>query len=139
MSEHQLAVHGTILAIDDHPEVLAAISAVLGSAGYDCHCCQDMTTAMAALQHSTPELIISDVNLHGHSGLEFCDELRRQFGLGEVPVMFLSSSQGPDIIRRVHAHGGAYHLRKPFDAPVLVQLVDKVRRIPVWSGTEYSI
>jgi hypothetical protein len=44
--------------------------------------------------------------------------------------MFLSAMQSPDIIRRADSHGGTYYLRKPFDAPVFVELVEKMRRTP---------
>ncbi|MHB8901140.1 MAG: hypothetical protein ACYC6Y_20520, partial [Thermoguttaceae bacterium] len=47
-----------------------------------------------------------------------------------VPVMFLSGAQIPDIIRRSHAVGGTYYLRKPFDPGVLVELVDKALWMP---------
>jgi len=77
-----------------------------------------------------PELIISDINLHGHSGLEMCEELKSHAELSDVPVMFLSGAQIPDIIRRSHAVGGTYYLRKPFDPEVLVELVHKALYMP---------
>lgn len=126
--------HATVLAIDEHPEVLAEIAAALAQAGYGCRCARDLQSAAAAVEQSAPDVIISDVSLSGHSGLALCDELRRRFALHAVPVMFLSAAQGPDIIRRSHAHGGAYHLRKPFAAPVLVELVERVRALPHLAG-----
>jgi CheY-like chemotaxis protein len=59
-----------------------------------------------------------------------CEQLKQQTGLSDVPVMFLSGAQIPDIIRRSHAAGGTYYLRKPFDPHVLVELVDKAMWIP---------
>ncbi len=119
-----------ILAIDDHPEVLNEIARILHRVGYGCQRASDMNAAADAIQQAVPDLIIADVNLGGHSGLAFCDELKRRFDLEEVPVMFLSSLQSPDVIRRADTHGGAYYLRKPFDAPVFVELVEKTRRAP---------
>ena len=46
--------------------------------------------------------------------------------------MFLSATQIPDIIRRSHDAGGAYHVRKPFDPDVLTELVDKALWTPQW-------
>ncbi|MEX0675538.1 MAG: response regulator [Pirellulales bacterium] len=119
-----------ILAIDDHPEVLSEIARILQRVGYGCHRACDMNSAAEAVEQATPDLIIADVNLAGHSGSAFCDELKRRFDMEEVPVMFLSAMQTPDIIRRAGSHGGTYYLRKPFDAPVLVELVEKTRRTP---------
>ena len=119
-----------ILAIDDHPEVLSEIARILHRVGYGCHRACDMSSAAEAVQQAMPDLIVADVTLAGHSGTAFCDELKRRFDMEEVPVMFLSAMQTPDIIRRADSHGGTYYLRKPFDAPVFVELVEKMRRTP---------
>jgi two-component system sensor histidine kinase ChiS len=120
-----------ILAIDDHPEVLSEIARILDRVGYRCQRACDMNSAAEAVGQVTPDLIVADVTLAGHSGLAFCNELKRHFDMAEVPVMFLSAMQTPDIIRRADSHGGTYYLRKPFDAPVFVELVEKMRRTPL--------
>jgi DNA-binding response OmpR family regulator len=119
-----------ILAVDDDALVLAELTRTLSTAGYTCHCCPDAEAARVMAMSITPDLIISDINIGGHSGLELCEQLKQQAGLSEVPVMFLSGAQIPDIIRRSHAAGGTYYLRKPFDPHVLVELVDKAMWIP---------
>jgi DNA-binding NarL/FixJ family response regulator len=48
----------------------------------------------------------------------------------DVPVMFVSSTQLPDIVRRSHEAGAAYYLRKPLDPDVLVELVGKALWLP---------
>src|SRR5687768_17803684 len=58
----------------------------------------------------------------------FRSELRKIPGMDDVPVMFISSSQSPDIVRRSHEAGAAYYLRKPFDPEVLIELVNKALR-----------
>jgi CheY-like chemotaxis protein len=120
----------TILAIDDEEDVLVQIASIARQAGYACRCASDAQSACEAMQQTTPDLIISDINLAGQSGLAVCEQIKQQAGHCEVPVMFLSASQGPDIIRRADAAGGTYYLRKPFDAPVLLQLVEKARLMP---------
>jgi len=119
--------HIPVLAIDDEVEILAQISGILNEAGYCCHCATDARSACETLTRAVPELIIADVNLAGHSGAAVCEQLVEHARLGEVPILFLSASQGPDIIRRTHAARGTYYLRKPFDAGVLLQLVEKAR------------
>ena len=119
-----------ILVIDDEPEVLGEVAAVLSGAGYACHCCGTAEAALQAARSTTPDLIISDINLDGQSGLELCEEIKRADALSDVPVMFLSGAKVPDIIRRSHAVGGTYYLRKPFDPDVLMELVDKALWMP---------
>jgi CheY-like chemotaxis protein len=119
-----------VLAINDHPETLTEIARILHRVGYGCQRASDMESAAAAMQQTVPDLIVADVTLGGHSGQSFCDELKRRCDLEDVPVMYLSSTQTPDIIRRADLHGGTYYLRKPFDAPVFFELIEKTRRAP---------
>ena len=119
-----------ILVVDDESKVLDEVASVLSGAGFACRCC---TTAEAAIEEAKVnafDLIISDINLHGHSGLEMCEQIKENESLHDVPVMFLSGAQIPDIIRRSHAVGGTYYLRKPFDPEVLVELIDKALWMP---------
>jgi CheY-like chemotaxis protein len=119
-----------VLVIDDDAELLDAIAIVLNGGGYDCHCCGTAEAAMEAARSKTPDLIISDINLMGYSGLELCLRIKEDEALRDVPVMFLSGAQLPDIIRRSHAVGGTYYLRKPFDPDVLLELISKALWMP---------
>ena len=119
-----------ILVVDDEPVVLGEVSAVLSAAGFTCHCCTNSESALASASKNPPDLIISDINLGGESGLEMCEQIRDEIVLRDVPVMFLSGAQIPDIIRRSHAAGGTYYLRKPADPEVLLELVQKALWMP---------
>jgi CheY-like chemotaxis protein len=121
----------TILLIDDEAEILESLKSVLTVAGYACHGANDAESAAQVVRVVTPDLIISDINLAGQSGLNLCERLKQEEdGLTDVPVMFLSGAQIPDVIRRSHAAGGTYYLRKPFDPQVLLELVDKALWMP---------
>ncbi len=126
----QINQQAVILAIDDEPEVLASLTKVLTDAGYTCHAATNPVSAAELAGKIVPDLIISDINLAGISGLELCQRLKREVGLLDVPVMFLSGAQIPDVIRRAHAVGGTYYLRKPFDPQVLLELIDKALWMP---------
>lgn len=119
-----------ILVVDDEKEVLENVASVLTEAGYDCQCFDSAQSAIQFAAMHAPDMILSDINLGGHSGLEMCERIKEDETLKSVPVMFLSGVQIPDIIRRSHAVGGTYYLRKPFDPGVLVELVDKAMWMP---------
>jgi DNA-binding response OmpR family regulator len=120
----------TILVVDDDPLILTGVAATLDMAGYECHCARDAEAARKAARTLSLDLIICDVHVDGASGLELCNELRREKNNRDVPVLFVSSHQAPDIIRRSHDAGGAYYLRKPFDPDVLIELVGKALWMP---------
>ncbi|NQT36590.1 MAG: response regulator [Planctomycetes bacterium] len=118
-----------VLIVDDEVKVLDEVSAAL-SASFNCRCCTTAEEAIETARTTPPDLILSDINLNGHSGLEMCERIKEDPALHDVPVMFLSGAQIPDIIRRSHAVGATYYLRKPFDTQVLLELVDKALWMP---------
>lgn len=119
-----------VLVVDNDPLTLTAVAAALHLVGYECHCARDCEAALKAARYLDLDLIICDVNLGGEIGFELIDEIRKIPDAADVPVMFVSSSQLPDIIRRSHDAGGVYYLRKPFDPDVLLELVDKALWMP---------
>lgn len=119
-----------ILAIDDEAQVLGEVAQALTNTGYGFHCCSTAQAARQLAHELRPELIISDINLGADNGLELIAEIKRDADLSDVPVIFLSGAQIPNIIQRAHAAGGTYYLRKPFDPEVLVELVEKALWMP---------
>jgi DNA-binding response OmpR family regulator len=119
-----------ILVIDADPLTLTGTAATLDSAGYDCHCAGDANAARKAARALNLDLITCDVSIDGERGLDLCQELRMESHNSDVPLLFVSGHQAPDIIRRAHDAGGAYYLRKPFDPNVLIELVGTALWMP---------
>ncbi len=119
-----------ILAIDDEAQVLGEVAQALSNTGYAYHCCSTAEAAREQAREIRPDLIISDINLGTDNGLELIEQMKRDQELADVPVIFLSGAQIPNIIRRAHAAGGTYYLRKPFDPEVLIELVEKALWMP---------
>ena len=129
MNAHNTA-KPVILVIDPDALTLTAIAASLHLSGYECFCARDGEAALKAGVAEQLDLIICDVNVDGDKGLEICKQIRELPMRSDVPVMFISAHQTPDIIRRSHDAGGTYYLRKPFDPAVLLELVDKALWMP---------
>ena len=119
-----------ILVIDPDAITLTAIAASLHLSGYECVCARDGEAAQKAAKADELDLIICDVNVDGDKGLEICEKIHSIPDRRDVPVMFISAHQTPDIIRRKHDVGGVFYLRKPFDPEVLLELVDKALWMP---------
>jgi CheY-like chemotaxis protein len=114
-----------ILLIDEEPEALQELAPILSAAGYLTQCCLSAEQALAAAKIASPDLIISNVVVHEQGGMEICEQIKSETGQTELVVMFLSSNQIPDIIRRRGPLGGSYYLRKPFDSEILLDLLEK--------------
>jgi CheY-like chemotaxis protein len=113
-----------VLVVDHDQAVQDEIAAVLGQLGVACHSCLTAEAAVQLAPLLLPDLIIADVSLQGTSGVEVCAQIKQDEALADVPVMFLSAGQIPDIIRRHDGGKGAYYLRKPLDRRVLLQLIE---------------
>ncbi|BBJ22459.1 fused DNA-binding response regulator in two-component regulatory system [Candidatus Nitrotoga sp. AM1P] len=77
--------------------------------------------ASAALQHGTPQVVISDIRMPGSSGLDFLQKIRER--IPSLPVIIMTAYS--DLESAVSAfQGGAFeYLPKPFDVDQAVALI----------------
>ncbi|MBL0038844.1 MAG: nitrogen regulation protein NR(I) [Nitrosomonadales bacterium] len=77
--------------------------------------------ALAALRHSTPQVVISDIRMPGSSGLDFLHKIRER--IPSLPVIIMTAYS--DLESAVSAfQGGAFeYLPKPFDVDQAVALI----------------
>lgn len=119
-----------ILVIDSDPLSMTGIAATLHARQYEVYCAGDCSAAVKAAESLALDLIICDTNLRGEDGISLVARLHQLPEKADVPVMYLSSAQLPDVILRTHRHGSCYHLRKPFDSNLLVDLAEKALWMP---------
>ncbi len=77
-----------ILVADDEPFYLKTTGELLRNAGYDCECVTDADAAIAALEHSSFDLILSDLNMPGNFKLELLRESRRRHA--QIPLIVIT-------------------------------------------------
>ena len=111
-----------ILLIDDEASVRELLEQLLRDAGHDVVAARDDAEALAALDHHTPDLIISDFRLaSGRDGLELAGALRaalRQTHGRHVPVIMLTGDISTDALARFAAND-IVRLSKPVRAAAL--------------------
>jgi len=119
-----------ILVIDPDPVSLIGIAATLHENRFVVHCAQDRKAALKAVQSLDLDLLVCDVDLEGASGVEAVLEINAMSRHSDVPALFLSASQMPDVVSRRFGNGSALFLRRPFSPGLLVDLVDKALWMP---------
>jgi CheY-like chemotaxis protein len=77
-----------ILLVDDEPNIRETFAALLREEGYEVSTAVHGFDALLNLRHTTPDLIISDLNMPQMSGFEFLAVLRRRFP--SIPVIAMS-------------------------------------------------
>ena len=77
--------------------------------------------ALLELKHDTPQIVVSDIRMPGHSGIDLLQNLRERFP--NLPVIIMTAYS--DLESAVSAfQGGAFeYLPKPFDIDHAVDLV----------------
>ncbi|HLO51418.1 MAG TPA: response regulator [Kamptonema sp.] len=109
-----------ILIVDDDRHVLAALSALLQPWGFRIITLADPQQFWQTLEASGPDLLILDIEMPDFSGIELCQVVRSDSRWSELPVLFLSSHNDPDIIHQVFTVGADDYVQKPIAGPELI-------------------
>ena len=111
---------------DEDEQFLEVMIAMLSAAGFASRGCTTIETAILALEAQPPDLILTAIQVQGVSGMEIFRYVRQNCDQSDLPVMFLSATQMPDVIRRRDDGHGVYYLRRRLKGNVLVELIDNV-------------
>lgn len=114
-----------ILVVDDEPKIAKLARDYLEKSGFRVLTAGDGTTALAAVRHDRPDLVVLDLNLPGMDGLDVCRALRRQ---SAVPIIMLTA-RVEETDRLIGLELGADdYISKPFSPRELVARVRAVLR-----------
>ena len=120
----------TILVVDTDPESLFSIASLLIAQEHHVLTANSHFTAMAVASQTTLDLLITDTRLGDSSGIELTRMIRQHEEKSDLPVMYVSAAQTSGVIRRKHDFGAAFHLKKPIDGPVMIELVERALWMP---------
>jgi len=112
----------TILVVDDDDEVRSALSRLLGMAGYTVLTAGTGEEGLQTLATHPVQLVISDQNMPGMSGIELLKSVRDRHP--HVLRMMLTGDQNPETVIRSINEGEVYRfIRKPWDNTSLRTMV----------------
>lgn len=113
----------TILIVDDDPDIVLVLKAMLEDAGYTAVATGTPADLMALLERDRPDLILLDMLLSGHDGREIVTQLKARPETRQIPVLMLSAH--PTAEREARSAGADGFLAKPFEMDVLLAQVAK--------------
>jgi two-component system, OmpR family, response regulator MprA len=115
-----------ILVVDDDAPIRRMLDRTLSAEGYAVETAADGGAALAAVERSTPDLVVLDVGMPGVDGLSVSRRLRAK-GLA-VPVLLLTARDSvPDRVAGLDA-GADDYLVKPFATEELLARVRALLR-----------
>jgi FixJ family two-component response regulator len=115
-----------IAVVDDEAPVRTALRRLLRLADYDVAVFASGEAILASLGARRPDCVVLDVHLPGLSGLEVQSQLKAIHV--NVPVVFITASDDPDLDRQALEAGGRELLRKPFSNDELLAAVGAALR-----------
>jgi CheY-like chemotaxis protein len=115
-----------ILCADDDPDILALVTLRLERAGYRVAQAADGERALALAREIKPAAAVLDVMMPKLSGTEVLAALRADDATKEIRVILISARAQDDDVRKGLAAGADAYLSKPFQAPELTELVERM-------------
>jgi adenylate cyclase len=123
-----------ILVVDDVPENVRLLEAVLDSQGYDVVSATDGHAALELAISAKPDLVLLDVMMPQPDGLDVCKRLRAQEETAILPVIMLTASEGSEKTTAIEA-GADDFLPKPFNREELLTRIRSLLRIKRYHDT----
>ena len=102
-----------ILIVDDAPDHLGALRAMMAQQGYQTFVATTGERAIAIAQRVYPDLILLDVVMPGLDGFETCRRLKEHPNTQHIPVIFMSARADTDDIVAGFDSGAADFIGKP--------------------------
>ena len=132
MVQPDLHSRHNVLVVDDFPETRDAIVTMLVAKGFDAIGAESGPKALDYFQAGMrPCVVLLDVRMPEMDGWQVWERMKAHGDLSRTPVVILSANVADD--KRARAVGIREFLRKPVDARVLVNAVEKYcerRRAP---------
>ena len=113
------------MAVDDSPDVLAILNAIIGEQGYRFVCARLGDQCLRLVQEMRPDLIFLDVNLPDIDGFELCRRIRSMPHHAKAPIVFLTSRHTSEDVKAAIQGGGNDFIAKPFDAKTITSRINR--------------
>jgi CheY-like chemotaxis protein len=118
---------GTILIVDDEPEMRSMLQLIVGAAGYNVVVAANGHEAGLMLNSEKVALVITDLLMPDKDGLEVLSHVRKKFP--DIPVVVMSGGgrmPHGEYLRMAKTFGARAVLEKPFENERLLKMIGEL-------------
>ncbi len=120
-----------LLVVDDDPDILDAITAILATQSYTIDTARDGVACVDKVREDIPDLIILDLLMPKKDGFAVVRELRENPKYAKVPILILTSVREDASRRRYELETGlAMDVQDYVEKPISpMDLIDRVNKL----------
>ncbi len=117
-----------VLVVDDNTVMAEALADMVRVLDWPAQVAQGPRAALQALQRAQPALILLDLRMHGIDGIEVLKYIKRDPMYGQIPVVFVTAEDDPDVEEKTRAAGASDYLVKPVEVDRLEALLSTIKK-----------
>jgi two-component system phosphate regulon response regulator PhoB len=115
-----------ILVADDDTDIRDLVTFKLEQAGFKVTAVDNGLAALTAARDEPPDLMVLDVMMPGMSGIDVCQELRRDSTTAALPIILLTARAQEGDVEVGFGVGADDYIIKPFSPRELLNRVEAV-------------
>ncbi|MCP4706294.1 MAG: response regulator [candidate division Zixibacteria bacterium] len=115
---------GTVLVVDDEPQITEIIEAFLTNSGYEVHVSNVAADGLRLAKQLKPDVILLDIMMPDVDGYSLCNDLKADNDTAAIPVVFLTGKDRNDDMGRSFKAGGDMFIKKPFSCERLLEILN---------------
>jgi len=123
-----------VLVVDDQPQNIRLLEAVLAPRGYDVLTASSGEEALATIESDDVDLVLCDIVMPGMDGYQVCRTIRERPATAYLPVVMVTASGDEQKIKALEA-GADDFLTKPINQSELLARVASLARIKRYQDT----
>jgi two-component system chemotaxis response regulator CheY len=115
-----------VLTVDDSRTIREMLRTALNEAGMEVLQAEDGMHGLEVLQGSTPDVIVTDINMPRLDGFGFIEAVRSNDQFRAIPILVLTTESMGEKKDRARRAGATGWIVKPFDPAKLVSAINRV-------------
>lgn len=120
------SIRKRILVVEDEPGYQELMESLLSVGPFDLTICGSVEEAIVKIDTEIFDLIITDINLQGMTGIQVLEKMKALNRLEACPVFMCSSQFDPDTKELCASLGAAGFIPKPYQFEMVLSTVKSI-------------